>query len=142
MLIANMQICKYANMQTCKLIQMSSLAKMLNTFHQVYIFLWFVFAPAGVSDITICVEGFREFKTNKNACVGSHPDVKRFFEKILGCVICIELKKAWYVFGFTINKTGSHQCTRAVCSVFAGIRSTLTPRCIDALSGLEFHFKV
>ena len=30
------------------------------------------------------------------------------------------------------NKTGSHQCTRAVCSTFAEIHSTVTPRCIDA----------
>ena len=35
------------------------------------------------------------------------------------------------------NKTGSHQCTRAVCSIVAGIRSTLTPRCIDALFGVS-----
>ena len=39
------------------------------------------------------------------------------------------------------NKTGSHQCTRAVCSIVAGIRSTLTPRCIDALFGVRIPFQ-
>ena len=40
-----------------------------------------------------------------------------------------------------INKTGSHQCTRAFCSIFAGIHSTLTPRCIDALFGVRIPFQ-
>ena len=40
------------------------------------------------------------------------------------------------------NKTGSHQRTRAVCSIFAEIHPTLTPRCIDALFGVRIHFKV
>ena len=31
-----------------------------------------------------------------------------------------------------LKKTGSHQCIRAVCSIFAGIHSTLTPRYIDS----------
>ena len=39
------------------------------------------------------------------------------------------------------NKTGSHQCTRAVCSTFTEIHSTLTPRCIDALFGIRIPFQ-
>ena len=40
-----------------------------------------------------------------------------------------------------VNKTGSHQCTRAICSIFAGIHSTLTPRCIDELFGARIPFQ-
>ena len=44
---------------------------------------------------------------------------------------------------FIKDKTGSHQCTRAFCSTFAEIHSTLTPRgALMHYSGLEFHFKV
>ena len=37
------------------------------------------------------------------------------------------------------NKTGSHQCTPAVCSTFTEIQSPVTPRCIDALFGVPFQ---
>ena len=39
------------------------------------------------------------------------------------------------------NKTGSHQCTQAVCSTFAEIHSILTSRCIDALFGVRIPFQ-
>ena len=41
----------------------------------------------------------------------------------------------------TYNKTGSHQCTRAVCNTFAEINSTVTPWCIDALFGVRIPFQ-
>ena len=34
-----------------------------------------------------------------------------------------------------------HQCTRAVCSTFAEIHCTVTPRCIDALFGVRMPFQ-
>ena len=40
-----------------------------------------------------------------------------------------------------MNKTGSHQCTRAVWSTFAEIHST-HPSALMHYSGLEFNFKV
>ena len=42
---------------------------------------------------------------------------------------------------FKNNKTGSHQCTRAVCSTFAEIHSTVAPWCIDALFGVRIPLK-
>ena len=40
-----------------------------------------------------------------------------------------------------INKTNSHQCTRAVCSTFAEIHPTVTLWCIDALFGVSIPFQ-
>ena len=42
---------------------------------------------------------------------------------------------------FSQNKIGSYQCTQAVCSTFAEIHSTLTPRCIDALFRVRIPFQ-
>ena len=40
-----------------------------------------------------------------------------------------------------LNKTGSQQCTRAVCSTFTEIQSTVTPRCIDTLFRVRIPFQ-